>query len=137
MAAGTAPERPGRAGLRTTTLPVGSCTDSRRRRPARASTYSRAAASFSEARGMAARAAKCFQTALGSRWSRVDIIGIMIAHWRGGMVPRPTVRHLKCATWKWKLGGWYCIRAPRSEEHTSELQSLRHLVCRLLLVKKN
>src|SRR5258705_5665867 len=25
----------------------------------------------------------------------------------------------------------------RSEEHTSELQSLRHLVCRLLLVKKN
>src|SRR5258705_1453902 len=24
----------------------------------------------------------------------------------------------------------------RSEEHTSELQSLRHLVCRLLLVKK-
>src|ERR1035441_10702467 len=26
--------------------------------------------------------------------------------------------------------------APRSEEHTSELQSLRHLVCRLLLGKK-
>src|SRR5258705_4707751 len=25
----------------------------------------------------------------------------------------------------------------RSEEHTSELQSLRHLVCRLLLVKNN
>src|ERR1039458_10684514 len=28
------------------------------------------------------------------------------------------------------------IRAFRSEEHTSELQSLRHLVCRLLLEKK-
>src|SRR5262245_65067289 len=28
-----------------------------------------------------------------------------------------------------------CSRA-RSEEHTSELQSLRHLVCRLLLEKK-
>src|SRR5947199_6094069 len=27
-------------------------------------------------------------------------------------------------------------RAGRSEEHTSELQSLRHLVCRLLLEKK-
>src|ERR1035441_10201228 len=27
------------------------------------------------------------------------------------------------------------IRARRSEEHTSELQSLRHLVCRLLLEK--
>src|ERR1035438_10458475 len=29
------------------------------------------------------------------------------------------------------------ISVPRSEEHTSELQSLRHLVCRLLLEKKN
>src|SRR5437899_9028176 len=29
-----------------------------------------------------------------------------------------------------------CIDLPRSEEHTSELQSLRHLVCRLLLEKK-
>src|SRR5262245_63893480 len=28
------------------------------------------------------------------------------------------------------------IRGHRSEEHTSELQSLRHLVCRLLLEKK-
>src|SRR5437899_4368516 len=29
------------------------------------------------------------------------------------------------------------LPAVRSEEHTSELQSLRHLVCRLLLEKKN
>src|ERR1035438_552285 len=29
------------------------------------------------------------------------------------------------------------LRSFRSEEHTSELQSLRHLVCRLLLEKKN
>src|SRR5262245_62556509 len=29
------------------------------------------------------------------------------------------------------------LDAGRSEEHTSELQSLRHLVCRLLLEKKN
>src|SRR5947199_3591866 len=28
------------------------------------------------------------------------------------------------------------VKANRSEEHTSELQSLRHLVCRLLLEKK-
>src|SRR5437899_11646190 len=28
------------------------------------------------------------------------------------------------------------VPRPRSEEHTSELQSLRHLVCRLLLEKK-
>src|ERR1035441_10778914 len=30
-----------------------------------------------------------------------------------------------------------CAKFYRSEEHTSELQSLRHLVCRLLLEKKN
>src|SRR5437899_4381270 len=30
-----------------------------------------------------------------------------------------------------------CALPVRSEEHTSELQSLRHLVCRLLLEKKN
>src|ERR1035441_1728862 len=30
----------------------------------------------------------------------------------------------------------YLINCFRSEEHTSELQSLRHLVCRLLLEKK-
>src|SRR5258705_9391999 len=29
------------------------------------------------------------------------------------------------------------MRRARSEEHTSELQSLTHLVCRLLLEKKN
>src|SRR5437899_9168898 len=29
------------------------------------------------------------------------------------------------------------VTKSRSEEHTSELQSLRHLVCRLLLEKKN
>src|ERR1039458_2028004 len=32
---------------------------------------------------------------------------------------------------------WGAQRIKRSEEHTSELQSLRHLVCRLLLEKKN
>src|SRR5262245_62608778 len=32
--------------------------------------------------------------------------------------------------------GVSAIIATRSEEHTSELQSLRHLVCRLLLEKK-
>src|SRR3712207_7379541 len=29
------------------------------------------------------------------------------------------------------------VQAPRSEEHTSELQSRQYLVCRLLLEKKN
>src|SRR5437899_5893872 len=34
------------------------------------------------------------------------------------------------------LGELYTKEVARSEEHTSELQSLRHLVCRLLLEKK-
>src|SRR3989441_9576658 len=43
---------------------------------------------------------------------------------RGGTIPRWDVRH------------WVGRRSPRSEEHTSELQSLAYLVCRLLLEKK-
>src|SRR5947199_5890293 len=40
-----------------------------------------------------------------------------------------------------RSGGFHCYLPSfteifRSEEHTSELQSLRHLVCRLLLEKK-
>src|ERR1039458_9134659 len=40
---------------------------------------------------------------------------------------------------RWKRNSWPRAKASasRSEEHTSELQSLRHLVCRLLLEKKN
>src|SRR5437899_9475536 len=40
--------------------------------------------------------------------------------------------------WVWLVAGRYVWlpRLGRSEEHTSELQSLRHLVCRLLLEKK-
>src|ERR1035441_11104453 len=37
---------------------------------------------------------------------------------------------MEACWWKWVPRIW------RSEEHTSELQSLRHLVCRLLLEKK-
>src|SRR3712207_6902979 len=33
-------------------------------------------------------------------------------------------------------GGAFVLACPRSEEHTSELQSRQYLVCRLLLVKK-
>src|SRR5260370_24979477 len=45
------------------------------------------------------------------------------------------------AEWRWNLGQSISksaaeIRAPRSEEHTSELQSHLNLVCRLLLEKK-
>src|SRR5262249_60902630 len=45
---------------------------------------------------------------------------------RAGPAPRPTAR---------PAAGWQG-RQTRSEEHTSELQSLTNLVCRLLLEKK-
>src|SRR5258705_3107054 len=45
---------------------------------------------------------------------------------RAGMTDQRTLINLYCRS----------ISPKRSEEHTSELQSLRHLVCRLLLEKK-
>src|SRR5437899_4917706 len=44
----------------------------------------------------------------------------------------------KSARWFGKPISWACrcTSAARSEEHTSELQSLRHIVCGLLLAKK-
>src|SRR5262245_63044685 len=43
--------------------------------------------------------------------------------------------HVFDATEGWRAAGRR-FQVLRSEEHTSELQSLRHLVCRLLLEKK-
>src|SRR5262245_62637817 len=46
----------------------------------------------------------------------------------------PLVEHLREFA---HVGADRKVGVIRSEEHTSELQSLRHLVCRLLLEKKN
>src|SRR5437016_8176596 len=65
--------------------------------------------------------------------------------------PRPSGSNRRSADWRrWRRrpaarpgpaqaapGGRWLRKAPRSEEHTSELQSLTNLVCRLLLEKKN
>src|SRR5205814_8098613 len=66
--------------------------------------------------------------------------------WRGAVhrPPSPRVRSRGCSRNRRSAARPSCSalragssRAPsRSEEHTSELQSLRHLVCRLLLEKK-
>src|SRR5947199_6714188 len=48
-----------------------------------------------------------------------------------GMAPQVTIRESDVPALQRGL-----TIPPRSEEHTSELQSLRHLVCRLLLEKK-
>src|SRR5258708_13521394 len=53
-----------------------------------------------------------------------------------GLSQRALAQHLELsssAIAKYEAGG----HTPRSEEHTSELQSPDHLVCRLLLEKKN
>src|SRR3712207_8326275 len=42
---------------------------------------------------------------------------------------------LSCGPYRWPIR-LYELRALRSEEHTSELQSRQYLVCRLLLEKK-
>src|SRR5947199_1004832 len=49
---------------------------------------------------------------------------------RSTLTPSPV-----CATGRF-LNYFSVLDCARSEEHTSELQSLRHLVCRLLLEKK-
>src|SRR2546430_7757411 len=50
-----------------------------------------------------------------------------------GMVSRPAPG---ACTWQPSPGTVLSARCPRSEEHTSELQSQSNLVCRLLLEKK-
>src|ERR1035438_477361 len=50
----------------------------------------------------------------------------------------PVLRSCRSMTRIWHISPYVPITIPpstRSEEHTSELQSLRHLVCRLLLEK--
>src|SRR5258708_40298125 len=56
-----------------------------------------------------------------------------------GLAFTPDSRHLLSGSEDgtmrlWEVEGGQCVR---SEEHTSELQSPDHLVCRLLLEKKN
>src|SRR5690606_41922006 len=53
--------------------------------------------------------------------------------WRCGRWPRSSSVRRRDADWQSRPGR---RRGPRSEEHTSELQSRENLVCRLLLEKK-
>src|SRR5689334_24143372 len=58
---------------------------------------------------------------------------------RSTLFPYTTLfRSIPSAMVKSARNQWFCsfFSAPRSEEHTSELQSQFHLVCRLLLEKK-
>src|SRR3712207_6894746 len=51
-------------------------------------------------------------------------------------LPEP-LRRLYAFAGRWPPPDGRRGHGPRSEEHTPELQSRQHLVCRLLLVKKN
>src|SRR2546425_7806738 len=60
---------------------------------------------------------------------------------RSAMMPppgRPMLPRRSCSSAQQPIicGPLVCCVQPRSEEHTSELQSLAYLVCRLLLEKK-
>src|SRR5205814_3961074 len=83
----------------------------------------------------------CFLAEI-SRYQRIhhvvlNVCGEALPDDGGRYVPTPETRKpshfLIFLNQRLGLAGYFL----RSEEHTSELQSLRHLVCRLLLEKKN
>src|SRR5437870_6416815 len=59
-----------------------------------------------------------------------------LAHLPRGQVPEHIARRRGWTEPRSAHGGVRCAQELRSEEHTSELQSRGHLVCRLLLEKK-
>src|SRR5262245_62346441 len=58
-----------------------------------------------------------------------------VGYWLAESEKRRLPQSMSCATSKGRKVRRNGIFSLRSEEHTSELQSLRHLVCRLLLEK--
>src|SRR2546422_11593747 len=60
-----------------------------------------------------------------------DALPISRAIKTGMQLTKPTPAWIICSTYH-----LVAVSEPRSEEHTSELQSRLHLVCRLLLEKK-
>src|ERR1035441_4152883 len=62
--------------------------------------------------------------------SRLTVRWALRERHSGKVCSLPDLRAHWVAGW---IKGWGNEKISRSEEHTSELQSLRHLVCRLLL----
>src|SRR5437899_8890199 len=69
----------------------------------------------------------------GQSGSRGDVHEAAVAD----VLPELVGAELRHELWKNVGNGRFVDVTARSEEHTSELQSLRHLVCRRLLEKKN
>src|SRR2546429_6867410 len=84
-----------------------------------------------------------FRSVTRARTLRIDVLaGAGFARYR---LRAPLLPRAGALTWRWRTGTPLRDAAlrqrtrddARSEEHTSELQSRLHLVCRLLLEKKN
>src|SRR2546430_11199266 len=78
---------------------------------------------------------------MGFRWSRVQIPPARPASHRADMEQQQQPQQIRITLDDNVAQGEYInfaniIHSPRSEEHTSELQSQSNLVCRLLLEKK-
>src|SRR5690625_5864119 len=67
------------------------------------------------------------------RTVKLTLSTTLTSPWRGNLMHRFLT---SSSTGDSSGGAWRSSRSPRSEEHTSELQSRGHLVCRLLLEKK-
>src|SRR5712675_139320 len=81
----------------------------------------------------------CVRVNLDSHISRIDLVGkdaivirdgMQVTEFRDGILPWALQHNVALCFDEYDAGR-------RSEEHTSELQSRLHLVCRLLLAKKN
>src|SRR5437870_8224286 len=84
-----------------------------------------------------------FRSAMGLMWISGTVsygIGSNLTGALGPVIGWPLLMCsmiLTATSWVFFSGEWKGVRGSRSEEHTSELQSRGHLVCRLLLEKKN
>src|SRR5262245_62406038 len=77
-----------------------------------------------------------YTTLFRSQWNFGNLDPNMKYAAEGDSIPFRLELNDQCAGTPWSITVRYDFANGRSEEHTSELQSLRHLVCRLLLEKK-
>src|SRR3712207_7019711 len=77
-----------------------------------------------------------FRSALNELEYHVEVMGLM--GYSGGWHPHGAHVNVHGARKPrgWRVSARDSASSPRSEEHTSELQSRQYLVCRLLLEKK-
>src|SRR5262245_11715554 len=117
--------------------------------PGRVPALHRAAAAWSEEHDLADDAVRHALAAGDATWAarlverHVETLlgrseGVTLRRWLSALSAESVRdRPRLCLAQAYGAAQGFQLEALRSEEHTSELQSLRHLVCRLLLEKKN